>query len=189
MMQTTMTASVVGVVLALAAAGCTEAAQAQEKGKEAKAKEGKEKKAKKEKVDAKADELLRKMSSDLANAQTFQVDASHVHEVVTKAGDKIQVLAQARITVQRPDKLRSDRTGAIADLSMYYDGKNVSIFGKKTKLYATAKAPGTIDEMIDFARDELGLEAPGADLLYSDVYTGLMEDVISGTYLGTEPVG
>jgi hypothetical protein len=180
------------VALALAATGCKDVALAEEQGKAKatkKAKPSKTAKTGKAKVDPKADELLRAMSADLVAAKSFQVDAKHVHEVVTDEGQKLQVLAQARIAAKRPNMLRSDRTGAIADLTLYYDGKNLTIYGKKTKMYASAPAPGTIDKAIEFARDELGLEAPGADLLYSDVYEGLMSDVVSGEYLSIEPVG
>ena len=146
-------------------------------------------KAPRPKVDPKADELLHKMADALGKAKSFQFDADHVLEVVTNDGETLQFVAASHVAVKRPNQLRSDRVGAIADATLYYDGKNITIHGKRTNLYATAAAPPTIDAAIDFARDELGLEAPAADLIYSDAYTGLMEDVVSGTYVGLEPVG
>lgn len=140
-------------------------------------------------VDPKADALLRKMSSTLGNTATLTFDASHVLEVVTNDGEKLQFLAQSKVAMERPNKLRSDRVGAVADLTVRYDGNHLSIFGKKTKLYAQAEAPATIEETLDFARDTLGIEAPAADLMYKDAYAGLMEDVLSGRYIGLEPVG
>src|SRR5262245_51907335 len=122
-MARTMTASVVGVALALAATSCKDTALADDKQK-TKPAPTKTDQGGKAKVDEKADKLLRRMSTDLAAAKRFQVDARHVHEVVTEDGQKIQVLAQARIAIQRPNMMRSDRTGAIADLTLYYDGKN-----------------------------------------------------------------
>ena len=41
-----------------------------------------------------------------------------------------------------------------------------------------------MDAAIDYAREELDLEAPGADMLYSDPYRILTEDTQSMTYLG-----
>jgi hypothetical protein len=139
-------------------------------------------------VDPKADELLRKMSTQLGHLKTFSFEADHVLEVVTKDGQKLQFVAQSRVSVQRPNKVRSDRLGPIADMTLYYDGNKISVFGKRTHFYATSPAPDNIDAAIDFARDELGLEAPAADLLYSNAYNGLMEDVISGKYIGNEPI-
>ena len=72
------------------------------------------------KVELKADGLLREMSKSLASSKSFQFDADHVLEVVTKAGERLQFLAQSRVTVQRPNHARSDRMGAFADGTLYY---------------------------------------------------------------------
>jgi hypothetical protein len=129
------------------------------------------------------------MSDDLAALNSFTFKARSVMEVVTKQGQKIQGLAEQTIAIQRPNKLRADRMGPLGGGTIYYDGKTISIYGKRENLYATSPAPATLDETIDFARDKLSLDAPGADLLYSDVYSALMEDVVSGKYLGMDPVG
>jgi len=140
-------------------------------------------------IDPKADALLRKMSADLAGMKSFRFDAEHVMEVVTKQGEKIHSVAESTVWVQRPNKLRTDRMGPLGGATFYYDGKTVSIYGKRDNLYATAKAPDNLDATIDFARDQLSIDAPGADLLYSNPYAALMEDVVSGRYMGSEPVG
>jgi len=177
------TMSSLGWLLVLAGAGCSTAQADAEK------KVPKADVSKAPKVDPKADELLHKMADALAKTKSFQFDADHALEVVTSEGETLQFVARSRVAVKRPNQIRSDRVGAVADATLYYDGKNMTIYGKRTNLYATAAAPPTIDAAIDFARDELGLEAPAADLVYSDVYGGLMEDVVSGTYIGLEPMG
>lgn len=144
---------------------------------------------KKAKVDPKADQLLRKMATDLSKLKSFQLEADHSTEVVTKDGQKIQLLARSRVAVQRPNKLRSERTGPLADLVFVYDGTNMILYGKRMNMYATAAAPDNLDEAIDFGRNKLDLDAPAADLMYRDPYPTLMEDVVSGTYLGTEEIG
>ncbi len=148
-----------------------------------------DKQARNPKVDAKADQILRKMAADLSTLKSFQFDADHATEVVTTEGQKLQFLAKSRVRVQRPNKLRSERTGPLADIIFIYDGANVTIYGKRLNLYASTRAPHKLDDAIDFTRDELDIDAPAADLLYHDVYPTLMEDVVSGTYLGTEEVG
>lgn len=140
-------------------------------------------------VDPKADALLRKMSATLGNTPEFQVDANHVLEVVTNDGQKLQFVAKSKVSVQRPNKLRSDRIGPVADLTVRYDGNHLSIFGNRTKLYAMTEALPTIEQTLDYARDTLGIEAPAADLIYKGAYEGMMEDVVSGRYVGLEPIG
>lgn len=136
-------------------------------------------------VDPKAADLLRRMSDFLAAQKTFSVSAEHDTEVVTDSGQKLDFVADSTLTVQRPNKLRSDRLGEAAQLSFYYDGKAVTLYGHRMNLYATAPAPATLDETIDFARQNLDLDAPAADLLYTKPYDVLMEDVVSGKYITT----
>lgn len=140
-------------------------------------------------VEPKADELLKRMSTELGNMKGFSFDTSQVMEVVTRDGEKIQGIAGSTVHVQRPNKLRTERVGPLGGGTLYYDGKSLSVFGKRDNLYATANVPATIDETIDYARESLSIDAPGADLLYSDPYKILMEDVVSGRYLGSEPIG
>jgi hypothetical protein len=140
-------------------------------------------------VSPKANALLKKMSADLAHAKSFQCETRYATEVVTQDGEKIEVLGRSSLAVKRPNKLRSDRTGPNAEVSFFYDGKDVTVYGDRTNMYATAQAPATLDKTIDFTRDQLDLDAPAADLLYDDPYAVLMEDVVSGKYIGLEPVG
>jgi len=139
------------------------------------------------KIDPVATDQLRKMSEFLARQQEFVVKAEATTQVVLKTGEKVDFDVDSQVSVRRPNMLRSERSGA-ANASLFYDGKQVTFYGKQDNAYATTTAPPTIDAMIDFAREKLGLEAPGADLLYSNSYEVLMEDVVSATYLGKTEV-
>lgn len=139
-------------------------------------------------VDPEADRHLRAMSEHLAGMRAFRVDADSVHEVVLEDGQKLQFLASSRVTVRRPDHLRSERRGALADLVFYYDGDSITLQGRRANVFATMDAPPTLDEAIEVARTELDIDAPGADLLGADVYRTLMADVTSGRYVGQAEV-
>lgn len=140
-------------------------------------------------VEPRADQLLRQMSRFLGGQQQFQVTSDSSLEVVKTGGGKTQYEASSRVAVQRPDKLRSERSGALAELLFIYDGRSFYLFGPEKNLYATREAPANLDQAIDAARAQLGLEVPGADLLFSDPYPGLAEDLTAGRYLGLESVG
>ena len=140
-------------------------------------------------IDPRADALLQKMSTELSNLRTFTVATRYGTEVITKQGQKIQLLGRSTVAVKRPNMLRTDRSGPRGDVSFFYDGRNVTIYGQRANLFATTAAPPTLDRAIDFTRDQLDIEAPAADLLYSNAYQGLMEDVVSGRYIDEEPCG
>ncbi|HEX9103302.1 MAG TPA: DUF2092 domain-containing protein [Polyangia bacterium] len=139
-------------------------------------------------IDPKAEQVLRRMSGYLASLESFRVETEIVDELVLKNGQKLQEVSESRVAVKRPNRLRSDRLGPVADVTFRYDGNEFSIYGKRTGMYATAAAPPDIDRAIDVARDKLGIYAPGGDLLYSDPYAVLTEDAFEGTYVGLEPL-
>jgi hypothetical protein len=141
------------------------------------------------KVDEHAAAILRRMADHLAGLPSFRVHVAATDEVVTGAGEKLQFVTRWRVEVKRPDRLRSDRDGPIAELTLRYDGTDISVYARRTGYYATARAPGSIDAVIDLARDAYGLEAPAADLLFSRPYDVLMADVVSGSYIDLEPLG
>ena len=140
-------------------------------------------------IDPKADQLLRKMSDYLAGLEQFSVQTENTLEVVLRSGEKIQYDNPADLSMRRPNKLRADRKGDIVNQEFYYDGNTLTLYHKDLNCYATVKAPPTIDETIDFARESLDVYAPGGDLIYKNAYSILTEDVLSGFYVGMSVVG
>jgi hypothetical protein len=84
-----------------------------------------------------------------------------------------------------------NRKGDIVDQELYFDGKTLTLYGKRVNYYATMIASETIniDTALEFAKEEVGVIAPASDLFYQNVYQGLMEDVESGMVVGTSTVG
>ena len=79
--------------------------------------------------------------------------------------------------MQRPNKLHASRVGDVISQSFYYDGRTLTLFNPDDGVYATVAAPGTLDAMIDFARDSLDVIAPAGDLITMDAY-----DAVDGGY-------
>ncbi len=139
-------------------------------------------------IEAKADQMLRQMSDYLDALPAFSVQAESTTEVVLTTGEKLQFDASSQIHVRRPNRLVSERRGSLVDATLYYDGKTISLMGHRRNLYATVAAPASLDDMIDFARKRFDIDAPGADLIYSKAYSGLVEDVVSGMYIGKSEI-
>lgn len=139
-------------------------------------------------IDPEADRLLHQMSDYLAGLKSFTVRSTAADEVVMKGGQKIQVLSASDVSVERPNRMRSEQIGAKNGMAFYYDGKQMTLSCKANDTYASAPAPATIDEAIDEARKKFHIEAPGADLLYADPYSILTEQVKSGKVIDKETV-
>lgn len=135
-------------------------------------------------VDADAATILKRMTDYVGKLQRFSVDTSNTLEVVLVSGQKIQLTSSARNTVQRPNRLRSERIGDVISQSFYYDGRTLTIFNPGDGYYATVPAPNTIDAMVDFARDSLDVIAPAGDLITMDAYERLTADATAGFVVG-----
>jgi hypothetical protein len=139
-------------------------------------------------IDPQADQELRRMTNYLPMVDSFKMTATAVDEMVTTTGEKLQSVTKSQIAIKRPNRMRTDRVGPTADVTLRYDGRQFSVYGKRTGMYAIAPAPPTLDRAIDVARDRYRLDAPGADLLFSKPYEVLMDGVTSGMYVGLEPI-
>ena len=131
-----------------------------------------------------AKQLLKASTDFLARQQQFSVGTESSIDVVLASGQKIQFNHTAKVSVERPNKWRAERTGDLVDQVFYYDGKSLTLHNPHGKYYATIAAPGTLEEMLDFAREKLDVVAPASDLLYKNAYDILMQDVTSGFVVG-----
>jgi hypothetical protein len=90
----------------------------------------------------------------------------------------------ARLSAQRPNKLRAERTGDLVQQVFTYDGKSLTLFNPQDKVYAQVAAPDTLEGMIEFARTKLDIVAPAGDLLNKNAYDILMDGVTDGFVVG-----
>jgi hypothetical protein len=107
--------------------------------------------------------ILQRAMDYLSTLQQFSVDTHNTVEEVLDSGQKVLFDLQVAVTVQRPNKLRAERHGDIVDQSWYYDGKTLTLYNASHQFFASEAAPGTVEEMLDFARESLGLVVCGAD--------------------------
>lgn len=141
--------------------------------------------------DARARAVLRQMADYLAEQKSFTLKASNTVEVVLVSGQKLQFDSTSDVTVERPNKIQAARIGDLDQQTFVYDGQKISVFSQNdgNPYYATVAAPPTLEGALDFARESLDIVAPAGDLLYADAYEILMEDVISGMYVGPSMLG
>lgn len=135
-------------------------------------------------VDPDALALLRKSTDYLAATKVFSLVTDSTIEAVLANGQKLQFGSRIAATVQRPNKMRAERVGELIAQTFYYDGKALSLNLPQHGYYATAAVPPTIDGMLDTARDQLNVIAPGADLIYSNAYQRLTDGLTSAYVIG-----
>ena len=131
-----------------------------------------------------AKQILKASTDFLSSQQRFTADTRNTLEIVLKSGQKIEFNSTGHQSVQRPDKLRSERTGDLVEQLFVYDGKSLTLYQPQEKVYAQVAAPATLEEMLDFARIKYDVVAPFGDMLFKNAYDILMDGVTEGIVVG-----
>lgn len=143
----------------------------------------------KPRIDPKADDILKKACACLADLKQFGVKVEECFDEMSDSGQKIQLSNRREVLVRRPNCLFARSEGDTSSRIFYYDGKAIALFDPTAKVYATNEVPDTIDAMFDFLHEKLGFSIPTAELLFSDPYKVLTEQVEDGSYVGLHHVG
>ncbi len=138
--------------------------------------------------EADAKRLLKAMSDYLAAQQAISFDYDAILEVVTKDEQILALASSGSVTLNRPDKILATRSSGFADVEMSFDGKTLTLLGKNLNIYAQQEVPGTVDQLVDELRKH-NRPLPAADLLLTDPYEALMQDVVDVKDLGSGVIG
>jgi hypothetical protein len=140
-------------------------------------------------VDPVAVQKLKRMGDYLDGLQQFSVETQSIIEEMRYSGHRVDFDLAAQVTVKRPNKLSAARSGQLLNEQLYYDGTTLTLYRPSDKTYATATAPATIEKMIDFARETVGILLPAADLVYRGATPLMLQDVSLATVVGKTSVG
>lgn len=139
-------------------------------------------------VDPEAVKLLRGMTDYLGSLKQFSVHVRNLREDMSDSGHRVDFEISSNLLVSRPNKLRVARAGHLVDQVFYYDGKTLTLYNPSDKVYATEPAAATIEEMLDFTRDQLGLGMPVSDLVYRNASSLLTQDLTLAVVVGKEVI-
>jgi len=139
-------------------------------------------------VEQPALDRLKAMSDKLAAAKAFTYRARSTVELPAKTGQFLTHFIESEVALERPNKLRSNVAGEVPSFQFYYDGANISALDPQKNFYATAAAPGTIDEMLPFVIEKAGIDFPAADLLFSNPYAEMTKSLSHAIVVGPAKV-
>jgi len=138
-------------------------------------------------VEPEAVQVLRRATDYLAGLKRFRAEMDMSIEFIME-GQKLQYGHRTSVAVQRPNKIRAERVGDLANQVLYYDGTSLTIELPDQKYYATVAAPPTIEEALDVALEKLNLIAPASDLIYTNAFERLTEGLTSAFVVGPASV-
>jgi len=133
--------------------------------------------------------ILKKMSNFLAAAAHFSVTVRDGYDVVQKSGQKIEFGELRDVIVSRPDRLRIEVQRSDGQKrSVFFDGKDLTVYTADNNIYATTPVQGTLDQAIKYAVDELKIRLPLALMLLSTLPTELDKLGVSADYVETTTI-
>src|SRR5271167_1661325 len=139
-------------------------------------------------LEPKAIEILKATSSRLAAAHSMTFTADVTYESPTRQGPPLVYATQSDVTLQRPDKLRVISPGDGPASEFYYDGKIMMAYAPAENLVAISDAPPTLDETMEVAYHTAAIYFPFDDVIVSDPYKDLSDDLRMAFYIGQSKV-
>ena len=133
--------------------------------------------------------ILKNMSEYLAKAERFSVTIRDGYDAVQASGQKIEYGEVRKVTISRPDHLRFEIERSDGEKGLViFDGKDITVYTAKKNVYATVSRPGTLDQAIKYAVDDLKVRVPLALMLVSTLPSELDKLVVSADYVETTTI-
>jgi len=139
--------------------------------------------------DPAAVKILQNMTDYVSGLQQFSVHTENTYEDLLDSGQRVDLDIAADVTVRRPNKLHAARTSNLNNQNFFYDGKTLTLYNSSKGVYASQPAPKTVEELLDYAREDLGVIVPASDLAYRGVFDILMQGVTSAVVIGKATIG
>ena len=139
--------------------------------------------------EAQARALLKAMTDYVGAQQSIAFDYDATLEVVTKDRQKLQLASSGTVSLARPDKIRTTRSGGFVDMETVFDGKTLTLFGKNKNLYTQVEVPGSLDNLVNELQKKFDRPLPAADLFITHSYDEITAAVTNVKDLGSGVVG
>jgi hypothetical protein len=135
-------------------------------------------------IDPHADELLKRMGDYLGEAKFFSVSAEVWQDAQLSSGQRVQAGRTVELQVRRPDRLRATVHSTRRNRELIYDGNSLTLFNRVQNFYGTVHTSGPLDQAMDVASEQFGIDMPLEDFIRSDPHKDLLQKVTSGSDIG-----
>ncbi len=139
-------------------------------------------------LEPRAVEIIKAMSTRLADAQSISFTALVSEEFPSRLGPALMYSTRSNVVLQRPNKLKVITPGDGPAHEFYYDGKAIVTYAPAEDLAAFADAPPTITGALKFAFDTAAIYYPFTDLIVDDPYDMIASGMKLAFFIGQSHV-
>jgi hypothetical protein len=139
-------------------------------------------------LEPKAIEILKAACARLAAAHSMSFTAIVTYENPSRLGFPLAYGTKSDVLLERPDKLRVITLVDGPPSEFYYDGKTMMAFAPVENLVAIADAPPSVDAMLETAYHSAAVYFPFDDVIVSDPYKDIAQDLRVAFYIGQSKI-
>ncbi len=139
--------------------------------------------------DPKAFKVLESARNFLRSHKQLVMHTEGTFEEVLLNAQKLQYANNGSVYLHRPNKMRINVKGDQKDQEYYYNGKSITLYGKRVGYYATIdNAPANVRTAFDYAAEKFSLDTPFTDFFTRDLLKVAKEQANSASYIGVSTV-
>ena len=124
--------------------------------------------------DARAVEVLKSMSAYTASLDRVVISGVTYNDARLGSGLMVSNSTEMRVSIDRPASLYVSNFDGLQHKKLFFHDGTLTVFNQERKFYAQASIPKEIDAALEFALEELEIEAPLMDLIHKDASTHLL---------------
>jgi len=133
--------------------------------------------------DARAVEVLKQMATYRSTLDKAVIKGVSFTDARLGAGLIVSNSEEVRVSIDRPGSMQITNFDGETTKSLYFHDGMLTVFSSTANLYAQASIPKDIDAAMEFALEELDIEAPLMDMIYHDASAHLISSDETILYL------
>jgi hypothetical protein len=124
--------------------------------------------------DAKAIDVLKNMSAYAASLERVAIKGVSFSDARLGGGLMVSNSTEVRVSIDRPGSLHISSFDGVQTKELFFHDGTLTVFNSEKGYYAQSSIPKGIEAAMEFALEELEVEAPLMDLIRQDVSTHLI---------------
>ena len=130
-------------------------------------------------------ELLNRMGEAIASLDSYRISGDAYADARLDAGLIIEHASQATLSVRKPDSVRITNKTSEDVKELFFGSGVLTVYTQSRNFYGQTEIPGGVESALDYATDEIGIDAPMIDFVTGKVAERLIRDATDVQYLDT----
>jgi hypothetical protein len=130
-------------------------------------------------------ELLKRMGEAIASLDSYHIKGDAYVDARLEAGLIIEHAMEATLSVRKPDSVRITNKTSEEVKELFFGSGVLSVYTQSRNFYGQTEIPEGVGAALDYAANEIGIDAPMLDFVTGEVAERLTADATDVQHLGT----